>query len=290
MIKQLGKIFSSLISYKGNDTNTTDLYQWFITDKGEVIGISKDELTDKDFKLLSTFLRPYNKSIPEMTREEMLWGSYVKGECSDDAIHVPSRFIFFSFQKFQIEPCSFKEAINEFFAKQVPILWENNHEGVIIETNPDQDFSYKQIIDVLMSDLYVKINILIGPYLHTIAEAQNSYQALVKNAAIVFTYSESAVTSYMDAIPFILIDQTEESVRANIINTVLGETATDDELMKTINMFLTCNLNMTLTAKELYLHRNSLQYRLDKFTQKTGIDIRQFHQAMAVYLALLAKK
>jgi DNA-binding PucR family transcriptional regulator len=34
-------------------------------------------------------------------------------------------------------------------------------------------------------------------------------------------------------------------------------------------------LNASLTAKRLFIHRNSLQYRIDKFIERTGIDIRQ---------------
>ncbi len=96
--------------------------------------------------------------------------------------------------------------------------------------------------------------------------------------------------SYMDAMPYILISEADPETTTNLINTVLGDTYDNDELLKTIETFLACSLNVSITAKELYLHRNSLQYRLDKFTEQTGIDIREFRQAVTVYLALIARK
>ncbi|MCY8607352.1 helix-turn-helix domain-containing protein, partial [Bacillus sonorensis] len=50
--------------------------------------------------------------------------------------------------------------------------------------------------------------------------------------------------------------------------------------------YMQCNLNASLTAKRLFIHRNSLQYRIDRFIEKTGIDIRQFEEAAAVYFII----
>lgn len=290
MIKQLRKIFSSLVLFNEISDKTRDKFKWFMTDGGQVIGIDRKELTEKDSTLLHMFLYPYNISIPEMTAEEKQWKTYISTEISDNTKSFTYRFIYFSYQPFQIEPESFKEAINEFYARQVPILFENDHEGIIVETNPSEDISYEQIIDVLMSDLYVKIKFVVGPYLYTLSKANRNHQILVDGANKIFSYSDKTVSTYIDAVPFILIDQIASDTRADIIDSVLGETIHDQDLLKTVETFIACNLNVSVTAKELYMHRNSLQYRLDKFTEKTGIDIRQFHQAMTVLLAISINK
>ena len=53
----------------------------------------------------------------------------------------------------------------------------------------------------------------------------------------------------------------------------------------TIKVFLENNLNASLTAKKLYIHRNTLQYRIDKFIDKTGIQLKDFYGAFTVFLA-----
>ncbi|MBP1947345.1 PucR family transcriptional regulator [Virgibacillus litoralis] len=290
MIKQLRKIFSTLVLYNEISDKSRDKYKWYMTDGGQVIGIDRKELTEKDSTLLHMFLHPYNFSIPEMTAEEKQWKTSISTEISDNTNSLTYRFIYFSYQPFQIEPESFKEAINEFYARQVPILFENDHEGIIVETNPNEDISYEQIIDVLMSDLYVKIKFVVGPYLYTLSKAKRTHQILIDGANKIFSYSDKSVSTYIDAVPFILIDQIESDTRTDIIDSVLGEAIHDQDLLKTVETFIACNLNVSVTAKELYMHRNSLQYRLDKFTEKTGIDIRQFHQAMTVLLAIYINK
>src|SRR5699024_229746 len=126
------------------------------------------------------------------------------------------RFIYFYIPANQIDPRSFKEAINELFDRPVPILWENEHSGIIIEEQsslPEESISYEQIIDVLMSDLYVKIYFYIGPLLHRKTEAKSGYHALIKGAKAAFIYSDKPVVTYVEAIPYVLIEQTGKCMR-----------------------------------------------------------------------------
>ncbi|WP_090233367.1 PucR family transcriptional regulator [Lentibacillus halodurans] len=290
MIEQLRKIFSSLIFYQDITEDNEDEYQWFMTAENRLIGIHKQELTDKDRQLLDTFLIPHTISVPKMTPEERSWHAQINNEHKRHSRSVTYRFIYFSFQREQMDPTSFKDAVNEFFAGQVPILWENDHEGIIIEEDLDEPISYETIIDVLMSDMSVNIHFFVGPFMHSLTEAKRGYQTLLESANIVCKYSEKAVITYIEAFPYILIDQLENHLRADLIRSVLAESANDDDLLKTVETFIACNLNVSVTAKELYMHRNSLQYRLDKFSEKSGIDIRHFHHAVSVYLALLAMK
>ena len=179
-----------------------------------------------------------------------------------------------------------------FLLNQVPILWENGHEGIIIEeqTIYEDSISFEEIKDILMSDLYVKINFFIGSYKEGLEDIAQYYHSLTNAAKKVFIYTNKTVVTYIDAVPYLLINQTEPDLRSDIGKTVLQEYINDEETLKMIETFLQCNLNISETAKVLHMHRNSLQYRLDRFFEKTGIDVRQFHHAMTVYLALLARK
>lgn len=291
MIEHLRKIFSSLILYQNAADDEKEKFEWFLTHDNQLIGIAKQELTHKESQLLSSFLTPHPVSVPKMTPEEEMWHSYIHhGDNTPHSTSMTYRFIYFSFQREQLDPSSFKEAMNTFFAKRVPILWENDHEGVIIEENQDEPISYETIIDVFMSDLSVSIHFFVGPFMHSLKEAKKGYQMLLTGAHASRKRSEKAVVTYTEAIPYILIDQSKDSIWTDLAATVLADAAADTDLLKTIETFIACNLNVSVTAKELYLHRNSLQYRLDKFRDKTGIDIREFQQAVAVYIALLALK
>lgn len=297
MIDQLKEIYSTLIVYKDGSNQLGLDYKWFATENDEIFGIRNDELTSKDVSLLTTFLSPYNVKFPTPTEVERNWreiifSSVLKKEDNNWKPSNPFRFVYFAFNKNQIEPVLFKDAIEALFDKQVPILWESEHEGFIIEQQmmEEESISYEQIIDILMSDLYVKINFFVGPYKKDIIELTPHYNSLTNVAKRVFLYTNKSVVTYVEAIPFILTKQTEEGLRLDISKTILQEYINDEETIKMIETFFNCNLNLSETAKILHLHRNSLQYRLDRFVEKTGIDIRQFHDAKTVSLALLARK
>lgn len=61
----------------------------------------------------------------------------------------------------------------------------------------------------------------------------------------------------------------------------------EPELKHTIQTFIEHNSNMSLTSKKLHLHRNSLQYRIDKFAERSGIDIKTYQGALLAYFICL---
>lgn len=64
----------------------------------------------------------------------------------------------------------------------------------------------------------------------------------------------------------------------------------DMETMLTIQKFFENSLNISETSRQLYVHRNTLVYRLDKILKQTGLDLRKFDDAIAFKIALLVKK
>jgi hypothetical protein len=64
----------------------------------------------------------------------------------------------------------------------------------------------------------------------------------------------------------------------------------DPETVATLDIFFQLDCNVSETAKRLYVHRNTLIYRLDKIKQETGLDVRTFNDAVLVKLYLLLYK
>lgn len=64
----------------------------------------------------------------------------------------------------------------------------------------------------------------------------------------------------------------------------------EPEMVTTLETFFAMNCNVSDTAKQLYIHRNTLLYRLDKLKQDTGLDVRLFRDAVLVKLILLLYK
>lgn len=64
----------------------------------------------------------------------------------------------------------------------------------------------------------------------------------------------------------------------------------DSEMVNTIEEFINCGLNISDASRKLYIHRNTLIYRLDKIHKDTGYDIRDFKQATVFIIAFLVWK
>lgn len=64
----------------------------------------------------------------------------------------------------------------------------------------------------------------------------------------------------------------------------------DQETLYTINKFFENNLNVSETSRKLFVHRNTLVYRLEKIKKLTGLDLREFDHAIIFKVALMVKK
>lgn len=293
MFEKLKKHFPSLIYYEKPPTQIDPTLRWFIAKNGHVIGIHPSEIIEKDLTLLHMFLEPYENIFPPLSTTEKQWKQFIHDEGEAPHLDELYRFIFFQISEDQLQLFAFKEAINELYGKNVVILWENKTEGVIVDfkkRNQDDHLFLEEIIDVLMSDLYAKVRFFVGPFLSTLTLAKQYYKRLAEEANSAFSYFENNVITYFEAIPYMLINKTTDELKDELQHLILQEFQEDAEFIQMVEVLLKCNLNVSETAKKLYMHRNSLQYRMEKFYNKTGLDIRKFHHAMTVYLALLTKK
>ena len=69
-----------------------------------------------------------------------------------------------------------------------------------------------------------------------------------------------------------------------------GIEALDEDTLDTINRFFENNLNVSETSRKLFVHRNTLVYRLEKIKKLTGLDLREFEDAIVFKVALMVKK
>jgi carbohydrate diacid regulator len=64
----------------------------------------------------------------------------------------------------------------------------------------------------------------------------------------------------------------------------------DNETIQTVDKFFECHLNVSETSRQLYIHRNTLIYRLDKLQKMTGLDLRNFEDAIIFKITIMVSK
>ena len=105
-------------------------------------------------------------------------------------------------------------------------------------------------------------------------------------------YSDRKVISYENLGLGRLIYQLPQPLcQLFLQETLKGKTLADldEETLTIIRRFFENNLNISETARQLYLHRNTLVYRLEKIEKQLGLDIRRFEEALTLKIAMMVE-
>ena len=155
------------------------------------------------------------------------------------------------------------------------------------------------IVETLLTESYPK-KVYIG--ISTIVDSLKDLARAYKEARIALEVgkvfdNERSVISYQNLGIGRLIYQLPTTLCEAFLQEVFKrgsleslESRDDDTQMKTVRAFFENNLNVSKTAESLYVHRNTLVYRLEKIRKLTGLDLREFDHAVTFKVALMVKK
>jgi DNA-binding PucR family transcriptional regulator len=296
MLEQLKAHYKEALTTDKSISNPND-YEWFYTNSGEQLGILKRHLTEQEKQLLSIFLTPIPQNQPFANKQEFIWYNFlIRGNTKQIDLqqnHAPCyRFIQFHLKQTTVHKEDFCEAVKELLPSNLVIIWENAHQGVIIEEKKEGEreiVSFAEFIDTLSSDLYINLRIFVGQ-VYPFSETLREYYMIEKQyfQLAMAHISKQNILTIEDVFPLLLIKSGINNKELQHAIHFIDSIKEDAELFHTIKTFFECNLNVSLAAKKLYIHRNSLQYRIEKFNERTGIDIKHFKGAVTTYLAMLA--
>ncbi|MBQ9118326.1 MAG: helix-turn-helix domain-containing protein [Clostridia bacterium] len=145
----------------------------------------------------------------------------------------------------------------------------------------------------IKEELGVDVQIGVGPVARSLEEAPLSYQQALGALRYGGTHDKrEKVHSYKDFVLVKMLEDIPQSRLEEYYSLLSREGAReifeDEEMLLTAKEFLRGNLNVSETARSMYLHRNTLTYRLDKIERETGLNIRVFADAVSFHvLALL---
>ena len=136
--------------------------------------------------------------------------------------------------------------------------------------------------------------IAIGNVAETIKDVSRSYkEAQIALEVSKIFYEDASVIAYNQLGIGRLIYQLPLPLCKMFIREVFGDyspDSIDEETLATIDKFFENNLNVSETSRQLFIHRNTLVYRLDKIQKNTNLDLRNFEDAIAFKIALMVVK
>ena len=163
-----------------------------------------------------------------------------------------------------------------------------------ITTSEELEQLASTIEDTLRNELRIKVVIGIGTvadHLRELADAYKEAQTAIEVGKVFDT--EKSIMHYENLGIGRLIYQLPTTLCEIFLSEVFKKNSIDSldqETLFTINKFFENNLNVSETSRKLFVHRNTLVYRLEKIKKLTGLDLREFDHAIVFKVALMVRK
>lgn len=148
------------------------------------------------------------------------------------------------------------------------------------------------IVDMMNTEAMLNVRVSYGGIAYEIKDLSKSFKEakMALEVGKIF-YAEKRVNAYNTLGIGRLIYQLPESLCRIFIDEIFGGREVpddlDEETLNTINKFFENNLNVSETSRQLFVHRNTLVYRIEKLEKSCGLDVRKFDDALTFKIAMM---
>lgn len=282
----------TIIKKTAPNINETRNYHWFQENPlNDWIGIPVDKITNEELDLLKNlficFESPQNNSSSSLD-----WYNYLFSHGSVPIVESKSSYhcIHFKLLGSEWDKYDIELAIKGFFHEDSTIIWYSKQQCILVEKN-NSHISYENLYSLVQtfeSDFLVKVYIYItGKVLVDESLPKKIQQDIKIFEKSIELIPSQRVIQFEQVFPYILTSKIKKELEIHPISNWMNIFYEEPDLLATIKVYLENNSNASLAAKKLYIHRNTLQYRVDKFSEKTGINLRDFNSVITVYLSCL---
>ena len=155
----------------------------------------------------------------------------------------------------------------------------------------DINATAKAIVNTMNTEGMINVRVSYGTIVSQLKDVSKSYKeaTMALDVGRIF-YEENNVLAYNELGIGRLIHQLPYSLCEMFLKEVFDGKALeqfDEETLSTVNHLFANNLNISETARQLYIHRNTLVYRLEKIQKTTGLDVRVFDDALTFKIAMM---
>ena len=245
----------------------------------------------------------YNKSafVKNIISDNILPGDvYVRAKELHFVTEVP-RAVFLVRQYDHPEIVDVEAIHNQFPDKQHDFVLSVSETDVVVikeltsADNPEEIMSVAKTIEKVLKD-QLHVHGVVGvsspaKHLRELADRYKEAQVAIEVGRIfneektIISYESLGLGRIIYQLPTTLCDMfLHEVFKKNPIESL------DEDTLETINRFFENNLNVSETSRKLYVHRNTLVYRLEKIKKITGLDLRQFDHAIVFKVAMMVKQ
>ena len=308
------KLVSAFARGQNAQQETADRLLGKITDDGETVFVAVIDRSAPNAEMALKLIVTQTENLVQAYKEKLDKDSFIKNLLLDNLLQID---IFNRAKKLHIE---FKQQravfIVETSGQEIPVteILRQTFSGqpgefvtgidedtqVIVHEirgaeNTDQELQdVAEQIYAALKDADIPCRVSYGSVVEELKDVSKSYKEarLAHDVGLIF-YEDSDIVAYSNLGIGRLIYQLPINLCRMFIGEIFGSRSMDefdDETLITINKFFENNLNVSETSRQLFIHRNTLVYRLDKLQKTTGLDLRVFDDAITFKIALMVVK
>lgn len=185
---------------------------------------------------------------------------------------------------FSIQAGDYVTAVDESSVILIKALEPNTSHEELIKTA-------ETIVSMVNGEAMMNVRVAFGTIVSELKDVSKSYKEakMALDVGKIF-YAEKNVAAYSTLGIGRLIYQLPVNLCKIFIDEIFGDNVPndlDEETLNTINKFFENNLNVSETSRQLFVHRNTLVYRIEKLQKSTGLDLRNFDDALTFKIALM---
>ena len=271
----------------------------------------EDKNAEKTSKLLSVAL----SNIKNLYDEKYDKGSFIKNIILDNIlpsdIYIKSKELHFNTEEVRIvflikflgktDMMPFEMLQNMFPDRSKDYVISVGEQDIVLvkDIKPGTDIKEIEklatnIADTISTEFYAKVSIGISTTVDNIKDLARAYKEaqvalevgkVFETEKNIISYENLGIGRLIYQLPTTLCEMfLQEVFKKGSLETL------DRETLMTIQSFFENNLNVSETSRKLFVHRNTLVYRLDKIRKLTGLDLREFEHAITFKVALMVKK
>ncbi len=259
-------------------------YYYYIDDYNHIFGILKNALSENEHKIILSFYDPFTEEESYVENKELY--DYLFGVSKEKIALKNVKYYFIKFLSTIDEELNsdLYQLLKESFNQKAYFIKKKN--VYIACCDREYDILFLDILKSIESDFLVK---LIGfeSDLFEVNDLLSTYFIHDFNAFKGYRNTNKLIINKIDLISIQILSQIDNNKKGLIKSYILKEYVNDSEMINIIKMYFETNFNSTLAAKNCYMHRNTFLNKIDKFTQVTHFNLRQYNEAFVVYLAII---
>ncbi|MTI68192.1 MAG: hypothetical protein FH753_16550 [Firmicutes bacterium] len=249
----------------------------------------------KEYLKNKYYLKPDIKNIISKLLNESMSNFEINEAIKNSGFNLDEGISVFSIKLFKEDNVKEIIALIENIDKENIIISKQDKDLLVIlyqDNNVKEMNLARIIVDTIETEMFQKIKIGIGSK-ENILDIKKAYKESLTSLKLGIEYEiAKSIYNYKDLITYRILSTIPKEKLIDIYNSLVKKSFDnlDNSEIKTAMKFIENDLNLSLAARKLYIHRNTLIYRIEKIEKLTRFDLRKFKDALEFKLLLIIYK